>query len=183
MSELNKKLLIHSLLFGLMLAGVQILIQLLIYIFNFNMFSIAFSAINGLLSMVIVTFFMAFASVKFRDKYLDHKISFLRCWMIGLIIGISAGLVNTLYSYIFNNFLDPGYIAQQLDKFKEMIESNERIPDENKADIIQRVTSRFTPVNMVVQGLMFISISALCLSLLATVFVRKKEKISETTIY
>jgi hypothetical protein len=179
MSDINKKLIKHSVIYGLILGGIQILIQLFIYIFNVNMFSIAFSLINMLISIGLLTFIMAFASVKFRNNYLEHRISFLRCWSIGLIVGLVAMLIGMLYSYVFNFIFDPDFMVNQLENFKEMIESYDQIPDDQKAKIIEDTTTRFTPGNMLLQSLIMMGAMTFFLSLLSTVFVRKKEKVAE----
>jgi hypothetical protein len=158
------------------------LIQLMVYIFDVNIFNFIFLGVNMLTSLVIITFFMAFASVKFRDKYLDHKINFLKCWMIGLIVGFVALIIGTLYSFVFNNFLDPQYIENQIKNFSEWL-IRHNVPEENLDEIMADMKNRMSPLKMVMQSLMMMGSISFFMSMLATLFVRKKEKVSETTIY
>jgi hypothetical protein len=182
MSDINKKLVIHALIYGLILAGVQILIQLIIYITGVCIFQPIFSVINLLITTGVITFLMAFASVKFRDKYLDHKINFLKCWMIGLIVGIVSMLAVTLYSLIFHKLIGPEYFQEQMDKFRDIL-SKWNVPEDKLDEIILKMKTELSIGKMILQSVIFSSVIAFFMSLLATVFVRKKEKIVETTIY
>jgi hypothetical protein len=179
MSEINKKLFRFGLIYGLLLAGIQILLQLLIYVLDIDMFSITFGMVNFLVTILIISIVMVYANVKFRDKYLEKKTNFIKCWMIALIIGLVSMLILTIYNYLFTKFFDPELLKEQASKAMEMIDSNANIPDEDKAKIIQKMNSRFTPELMILQSLMFMGTLSFSLSLLSTLFVRKKEKVQE----
>jgi hypothetical protein len=178
MSDIDKKMVLHALLWGLYLAAAQILINLLVYIFDIKIFSFVFMGVSFLISVVLIAFFMAFAGVTFRDKYLGKSISFLKCWIIGLIVGLTAVLISTLYTLVFNFLLVPDYLPEQMEKFIEMM-SKLSIPDEQLEQMIVDMEERMTPAKMLVQTLTTSAVITFFMSLIATLFVRKKEKVQE----
>jgi hypothetical protein len=176
MSDINKKLIMHALKYGLIMAGVQIGFQLLVYILNFETCNLVLGIISMIIALAVNIFFMVYASVQFRNKYLDKKISFIRCWMIGLIIGLSATILAALYTYIF--YSD----AEQLRLVNEckinMISENSYVPDSQKEEIIRKMIAHpDTAVSMMLSTLSSQSIFTVVISLLSTLFVRKKEKV------
>jgi hypothetical protein len=180
MKEINKKFGLYMLNIGLILGGILIFAQLMIYIFDIDTFNMVFSFIYQLLTIVLFTWIMAWACIKFRDKYLEGKIKFLRCFLGGLIIGITATLIISIYTYVFYKFFDPDKLQIIAEKSRDMIDSYESIPEEKKAEIIKNMMDRFNPESMLVQTLIMMSSMSVFLSLIATLFVRKKEKVTET---
>jgi len=172
-----------SLTYGLILSGVLIVLQLFTYIFEFDIFNIAYSLTYQLLTMVAVVWIMAYASIKFRKNYLDNNISFLRCFIIGIIVGLTAAIIISLYTYFFNVVFDPAYANELIDKSIERIDSDPRIPDSQKEYIIQKIMEGSSPAGQLWKSLLTLGIMNTVLALIATLFVRKKEKIPETNIY
>ena len=123
---------------------------------------------------------MAWSSIKFRDKQLEGRISFLQCWLMGISVGLVATILVSIYSYVFYAFFDPEALQHQAEKAMEMIENNEYIPDEDKPAIIEGMADKFTPLKILRQSLISSGIMAVVLSLIASLFVRKKEKSTET---
>lgn len=183
MENPGKKLILHALTFGLYLTAALVILQLMTYIFEFDIFNIAYSLMYQLITLVVIVWTMAYASVKFRNKYLGNNISFLRCFLIGLIAGLLAAILISLYSYVFNVYFDPEYSTGLMEKSIERIDSDPRIPDEQKEVIIKRISDGFTPSGQLVSSLLTMSIMNTVLALIATLFVRKKEKQPETNVY
>jgi hypothetical protein len=183
MSEINKKLLKHSSIYGLMLAGILVLINLVSYIFGLNGGNKLFGILIMIIIMAIMASIMAVASAKFRDKYLDGKINFLKCWAIGLVIAFIAVVIITLYSYVFNKLLDPSVLRDQLNQQIDEISSREGMPEESLEKIISMMRFMFSPKGMAILTLIMMGSNAFFMALLSTLFVRKKEKVSESPIY
>ena len=182
MANLNKRFFLHSLNWGLIVAGVLILGQLLIYIFDVSVMNWVFNIFYQLLVVVFMVWMMALASIKFRNKYLEKRIKFTQCLLMGLMIGSVATVVYVLYTYLFNNFYDPDNLVRIKDEFVEMISNNDYIPDEKKEEIIANGVKGFTPMRIVIQSLTSMGIMTVVLSLIATLFVRKKEKVEEVPV-
>jgi hypothetical protein len=181
-----KKFLLHGLKYGAILAGVQILIQLLIYIFDIDMFGIGMMILNFLIMMALMIFLMAQACIKYRDKYLDNSISFLNCWVMGIIVGISSTLIVTLYTYVFYTWFEPELLKTMMQKVMDM--TNERLAnvemsEEEKDQIMQSIAEGFTTSKMLIQSLISFSIQTLLFSLIASAFVRKRDKSNEPVIF
>lgn len=177
---MTKKFILHAFNYGLILTGVQVLLQLLIYIFDVDIFNILVTVLMQLATVVFITWWMAWSNIKFRDKQLEGRISFLQCWLMGISVGLVATILVSIYSYVFYAFFDPEALQHQAEKAMEMIENNEYIPDEDKPAIIEGMADKFTPLKILRQSLISSGIMAVVLSLIASLFVRKKEKSTET---
>jgi hypothetical protein len=171
-----KKFFLHALNYGLILTGVQVLLQLLIYIFDVDIFNILVTVLMQLATVVFITWWMAWSCIKFRDKQLEGRITFLQCWLMGISVGLVATVLVSLYSYVFYAFFDPEALQHQAEKAIEMIENNEYIPEDDKPAIIEGMADKFTPLKILRQSLTYSGTMAVVLSLLASLFVRKKEK-------
>jgi hypothetical protein len=178
-----KQFWVHSLIYGLILSAVLILLQLLIYIFDIDMFSISFSLLYQLFTLILITWWMAYTSIKYRNKYLENKTNFLRCLIAGVIVGVLSTIILALYTYVFYAWFDPELAAKQTDQFVEMISSNTSIPEEQKDEIIRAGIEGFDPAKMFSKTLISMGIMNIALALIATLFVRKKEKQAETNVY
>jgi hypothetical protein len=167
---------------GLIISGALVLLQLVFYIFEIDMFNITISILYQLATIVFITWMMARASIRFRDKYLEKRITFTQCFLMGLMAGLLATIIISLYNYVFYAFFDPDALIKQADKVREMIDSNANIPDEDKAKIMEGIQQRFEPLNSLKNSLIFMGILSLILSLIASLFVRKKEKVEEAVM-
>ena len=181
-----KNFLLHGLKYGAILAGVQILIQLLIYIFNIDMFGMGMMILNFIIMMALMIFLMAQACIRYRDKYLDNRITFLNCWVMGLIVGISSTLIVTLYTYVFYTWFEPELLKTMMQKVMDMTSerlANAEISEEEKDQILQKISEGFTTSKMLMQSLISFTIQSVLFSLIASAFVRKKDKTNEPVIF
>lgn len=186
MDNLTKKLIMHSLNWGLILGCILIFMSLLTYIFGINPAGYGYIIINLLLTIGVTMGIMAWTSISFRDKFLEKRITFLRCITAGLIVGICATILVSIYTFLFNYFFDPDYMVQVMEQTKEA--TYERLENANLSDEeIEGYMSGFketpTAVNQLVATLISMGIMTIVFALLSTLFVRKKEKVKETNIY
>jgi len=113
----NKPLLRHSLIFGSLIGGMLILISVMYFYKNLPItINPNLSSVNHLL--VIAGLFLGIK--KYRDDYLERKISFFKAFGVGISITAIAAFVFSIYTYIMTTFVAPSL----LNEFLELIERN-----------------------------------------------------------
>lgn len=167
----------NALMYGLILGALFIVISLVTYITNLNIFSIWFSILNFL--VVVLAIPLTFAVVGTNNLRLkhteDHSITYLDSAVNCFILLITGLLMSNLYTFIFFQYIDPEYLKQMSDKVVEMMRSynvdQERI-DKTLADIDKGF--------QIGRQLLWTLGIALAGSLVLSIFIRKKDKLKES---
>lgn len=114
----------NGLPYGLILGAVSIVLSLLMYIFDVNMFSITFAIFSFLIFLVGIPATFGFLGCNsLRAKYATDKvISYLDAVLTCMVIFLIGFLLSNIYNFVFNTYLDPDYMKQQMGKLVEMLE-------------------------------------------------------------
>jgi len=171
--EKQKSLFSNALMYGLYVGLAFIIIFLLYYIFDVNIFKPAFGIVNLLVTMAVFIIGMVIAVKAYRDKYNGNVISFGQAFLSGLIMGIVAYLINALFSYLFFAYIEPGMLEQYIDKFAEMM-SGQGLPEDQLNAILDRMESRMTPLKQLSSGLISGAVISLIVSLIVAAAVKKE---------
>ena len=169
-------LLKNSLPYGLIMGGIFIVISLLLYIADVNIFSIWFGIVNFLVMMIAIpAIFTILGTNNLRLKHAEEKrINYLEALISCFIILFIGFLLSGIYSWIFNSFIDPEYMKHNVEKFAEMLQGYNMPQDK----IDEQVANMEKNIGI---GRQLISSAIVCvvLSLIMALIVRKKEKISD----
>lgn len=162
--------------YGLILAGISIVSSLLIYIFDVNMFSIGFGIFSFLILLIAIPSTIGVLGCNnLRAKYAaERTISYLDAVAALFFILILGMLISNLYSYVFNNFIDPGYLKMQMAKMVTMLEKY-NLPQEKIDETIANSQKNFQIGRMLLSSLIISGV----LSLLVAIFIRKKDKFDD----
>jgi hypothetical protein len=177
MKHSPKNLLQNALMHGLYLGGISIALTVVYYLLDFSMFNWIFSIINGIISITLAVVFVVMAIKKYRIGFLEGKIKYLQCLLIGFIVLFMSGLLNSLFTYILYHLIDPGYMTKQLELFIEKMQSY-NMSEEQLDKVIERTKEGVN--SGLLKTLMFVPIFAAVLSLIISIFVRKKDKTFES---
>ncbi|MEI7898503.1 MAG: DUF4199 domain-containing protein [bacterium] len=163
--------------YGLILGGTSILISLLLYIFDVNMFSITFAIFSFVVILIgIPVTFGVLGCNNLRTKHANERtIAYLDAVMTCLVIFLIGFLLSNLYNYVFNKFLDPGYMKAQMQKLVEMLDKY-NLPQDKIDETIANSEKGFQPLRMLITS----GIVSAVLSLIISIFIRKKDKFEET---
>ena len=163
--------------YGLILGAISILASLLMYIFDVNMFSISFAIFSFVGFLVAIPATVGVLGCNnLRTKHAaDRTIAYLDAVFACLVIFLIGFLLSNLYSYVFNNFIDPGYLKAQMQKLVEMLDKY-NLPQEQIDETIAKSEKGFQPVRMLLTSV----ITSAVLSLIISIFIRKKDKFEET---
>ncbi|MEI6122658.1 MAG: DUF4199 domain-containing protein [Bacteroidota bacterium] len=175
----NKNLITTSVLFGLMMAGVFILYDMLNYTFDFAKMGMLMGIVSFLIWLAIYIVFYIYGGRSYRNKYSEGYLNFAKAFLICAIMAVVSSLVLVLYNYLFYYFFDPQRAVNTAQQIAEQIQNNSNIPDEKKEEIIKSIYEGSTPYKIVIKSLISTPIIALVIGTISALFIRKKEKISE----
>ncbi len=165
--------------YGLILGAISVVISLLLYIFNVNLFSIAMGIFSFLVFVLAIP--VTFAILGGNNLRLKHKedrtISYLDAVINTAIILLIGFLISNLYSYIFNTFIDPDYIKVQMAKMVDML-SEYNLPQEDIDKSIASAEKRMGLGSMLLNSVIITAV----LSLLLGLIIRKKDKVDEKIV-
>ena len=110
--EQNNKLAFHAIQWGLILAFIRVLIDVLSKVFNVNAMTYSLTSAFGFLVEIIVIFYV----IKiFRDKLNDGNLNIVQAIKIGLIMMI----IVAVFLFASKTFFDPDF---EISKSIEMVE-------------------------------------------------------------
>jgi len=158
--------------FGLFLASFSIILSLVYYILEVQMFTFSFIAGNIILGLLFVISFFIFGIRNYRAKGLDGKITFGQAFAQGLAIGIVGYLIIGAYNYIFNAYIAPEYAASQLDGFTQFMEKM-NVPDETLDKAISDFQTNMQPFNQLKSALVSGGIMSLIISAIVAASIKK----------
>jgi hypothetical protein len=166
-------------IYGVIFGVLSIIMNLLIYIFDVNMFSISFGILSFLVFLIAIpATFVILGTNNLRAKYaLNREISYMDAVLTGLVILIIGFLISNLYSYVFNHYLDPEYMKAQMQKLVEVLEKY-NLPQEKIDETMAKTEKRMG----LASGLMTSGIVAVVLSLLVSLFTRKRDKVEDKMV-
>jgi len=164
---------------GLYLGGISIFLTVVYYLLDLSMFNWIFSIINGIISITLAVVFIVMAIKKYRLTYLEGRIKYLQCVLIGFIVLIVSGFLNSLFAYILYNLIDPGYMNKQLEMFIEQMQSY-NMSEEQLDKIIEQTKEGMEAAGQLMKSLIYVPVFAAVLSLIISIFVRKKDNTFES---
>jgi hypothetical protein len=166
----------NALPYGLILGGIFVVLSLLMYIADVNLFSIWFSIVNFLVMMIAIPATLVILGTNnLRVKLMpEHRINYLQALLSCFIILFIGFLISIIYSYIFNHWIDPEYMKHNIEKFTEMMQGY-NVPQETIDEQAAKMEG-----NMGI-GRQIIFSAGICvvLSLILALIVRKKDKETE----
>lgn len=167
---------------GLVLALVSILVSVVIWatalIEKMGLFA---TAGIGLFSLLITVIMLIILTKRYRDNSLGGAITFKDAFVFGILVVVLSTIISSLYSYIFNNFIDPGYqeriLTSMQDKLYQFM-SGKGVSEDQIEQAIDQLQAKGTPTPMEVltQSIIFGLIGGTIMSLISSAIVKKKNE-------
>lgn len=137
----------HGLITGLALVAYTVVM----YVLDMNIFSPVYAILNGLITFGLMIFMAVWAINKTRDTFLLGKINFLQAWLVGAIALVVAFYINSIFSVILNEYIDPTYMTKQLDNFIYSMEG--KVPEESLDTMIDTMKESMDPMKAFIKSL------------------------------
>lgn len=167
---------------GLVLALVSILVSVIIWATALIEKLGLFATMGvSLVSLLITVIMLIILTKRYRDNSLNGVISFKDAFVFGVFVVVLSTIISSLYSYIFNNFIDPGYqeriMASMQDKLYQFM-SSKGVSEDQIGQAIDKMQAKGTPTPMEVltQSVIFGLIGGTIMSLISSAIVKKKNE-------
>lgn len=167
-----------ALMYGLILAAIFIMIDLLFYTFSFlrgNMFMQFFML---LINIGILILILSASGRAYRKNFTNGYINYGKAYLVCLYTSIVYMIIILIYSALFYFVIDKSRAEAELQMALQMMESFS-IPEEARDEVYSSMAEKFTPTRLVLQSFVSNLITTALISLIAALFVRKKEKFAE----
>lgn len=168
-----------SMTYGIYLAGISIAIAVIIWagniMENLGLFGSMFIAI---VQLIIVVAFLLYFTKLYRNNHLDGKITFGQAFSFGVLIVVFSSVISSLYSYIFNKFIDPEYthriMTMMQDKTYQWM-SSKGVPEDQIDNAMKSFEDKGipSPLETLQSSLMFGLIGGAFMSLISSTIIKK----------
>jgi hypothetical protein len=178
MEEKPRSVTKHAMYYGLITGAALIIFSLILYIANLHM-----NRTLGYISFLILIGGMVWGTLEYRKQsqngFMTYGKAFTSCFMIALF----AAILSAFYTFVFAEFIHPGFSQEILDKAREQMMSGGQQMTDEQIDQALTWTQRFTtPVMLAIWGLItYVAISAV-ISLIAAIVLKKEDKSLNSTI-
>lgn len=168
----------QALYYGLITGVALIVLSLILYITNLYM-----NRPLGYLSMLLLVAGMVYGTFEYRKNYMNGFITYGQAFTLCFLIGLFTAVITAIYTFIFAEFIYPGFTQEILEKARqEMLNSGREMTDE-QLEMAMEWTRKFTsPVMMAIMDLVTKVFFSVILALLAALFLKKEDKSLKTTI-
>lgn len=162
----------NALKFGLFLAAFNIVLTLVYYIFDINMFEYSTMAASFVFGILFIISFFVFGVKSYRQNTLEGVINFKQAFLQGLAIGLIGYVIIAIFNFIFNTYIAPEYMVNQLEGFTEFMEGL-GIPDEALDEAIKDFEENLDPINQLMSSIKQGAIMTVLFSLIVAASVKK----------
>jgi len=162
----------HALMYGIYTGAALIVLSLVFYVLDLYTENwVSWFSYAALLAGVVM------ASIHYRDKYNNGLISYGQSVSAGFLTALFAGVVASIYTYIFMTFVGEEFAQTMLSLVEEKtIAGNPDISDEELDMVLDWTSRMFQPTWLTIMGLLANAGMGLVFSLIASIFIKKEEQ-------
>ena len=177
--EQKSPLLKASMNAGIIMAVISILYSVIIWVAALmEKMGLMANLALGISNLFIMVIILVILTKRYRINYLENTITFKEAFVFGLLVVVFSTIITSLYNYIFNNFIDPGYqeriMASMQDKLYNFM-SSKGVPDAQIEEQMNKMQARGaqTPIQILKQSIIFGLIGGSIMSLISSAIVKK----------
>lgn len=166
-----------ALTYGVFLGIVLILFQVLLYVFD--------QSTNKTLGYVSYLFIIAgiFLGTKaYRDNVRGGFISYGQGLGIGMLIILFASILSALYTYIFTEFIDPGFVTKIINDTEAQMLEQPGMGEDQVEQSMKFVRMFITPVMMTIMVIIVYVFVGFIISLITSGILQKQNPSFESVI-
>lgn len=178
MEEKPRSVLVNGVYYGLITGTALIVFSLIMFLLDLYLNR----AVNWI-GYIFLIAGMVWGTIEYRKKYSNGFLTYGKAFTSCFWIGVFAGILSSVYLFIFTQFIHPGFINELLDQTRAGIMTSS--PDMSEEQIEQAVemSAKFmTPVMMTIWGLVMYAIIAAVAGLILAVFLKKEDPTLKNTM-
>jgi hypothetical protein len=174
-----KEIIKNAVNYGLIMAGVFILIDLVFYVFDLAGMDWAVSILVFLVILALYFILFIWAGRSYRNKFMGGYINYGKAITFCLIMVVVYVVIMFIYHLIFYYLFDPSRALNEMQKAAQAIQDNVNIPEDKKEEIVERIMKNATSGKVVIQGIINNLATGVIIGAISALFIRKKEKFTE----
>jgi hypothetical protein len=178
MEEKPRSVISNGIYFGLITGGVLIFFSLIMYLLDLYMNQ----AVNWI-GYIFLLAGMIWGTLEFRNKHNNGFLSYGKAFSSCFWIGLFAGILASVYLFVFVQFIHPGFINELLDQMRtNMLTSNPNM-SEDQIEQAVAVSSKFmSPLMMTLWGLAAYAAMSAIFGLIIAIFLKKEDPSLNATV-
>lgn len=168
-----------SMTYGLYLGGISIFLSIIIWVTglieNLGLFG---SAFLGIIQLFIVVFALLYFTKLYRNNELNGKITYGQAFVFGVLVVVFSTILSSLYSYVFNRFIDPEYTQRIMTMLQEktyQYMSSKGLSDDQIESAMQKFEEKGIPgpIETLISSIEFGLIGGAIMSLISSAIIKK----------
>jgi len=177
MEEKQRSILSNGLFYGMITGVAMIIFSLIMFLLDLYL--------NKAVSWISYLFLaggMFYGTFEYRKKsttgFMTYGKAFTSCFWIGLF----AGIVASVYMFVFAQFIHPGLVQELLDQIRtNMATTNPNMSDEQIEQAVAITAKFMSPAMMTFWGLVVYAVSSAIIGLILAIFLKKEDPSMKTT--
>ena len=126
---------------------------------------------------------MVWGTIEYRKKYSNGFLTYGKAFTSCFWIGVFAGILSSVYLFIFTQFIHPGFINELLDQTRAgIMTASPDMSDEQIEQAVEMSAKFMTPVMMTIWGLVMYTIISAIAGLILAVFLKKEDPTLKNTM-
>ena len=154
---------------GLILGMALVIYTLLLYFLDQT-----FNRALGLISILIIIIGLVLGVKSFRDDARGGIMSYGQGVGAGTIIGLYAGIIGAIFTYLLYTFIDPDLTGKLLTFTEERFIESGRVPEEMIDTIMEQQKKFMAPWIMSIGAVLNYVFFGVVVSLIASIFLKKE---------
>jgi len=126
---------------------------------------------------------MIWGTLDYRKNYMNGFMSYGKAFSTSFMIGLFTGILAAVYTYVFAQFIHPGFTQEILDMSREQMLASSPNLSEEQIDQALSYTAKFTtPLMMLIFGFITYVVISAIISLITSIFLKKEDKSLTTSV-
>lgn len=171
MEEKSRSVISNGIYFGLITGAVLMVFSLIMFLLNLHMNK----AVNWI-GYVFLVAGMIYGTLDYRKKYSNGFLSYGKAFSSCFWIGLFAGILASVYLYVFVQFIHPGFINELLDQMRsEMLKKSPDMSEEQIELAVSMSAKFMSPIMMSLWGLAAYTALSAIIGLILAIFLKKED--------
>jgi ABC-type sugar transport system permease subunit len=126
---------------------------------------------------------MAWGTLEFRKKYSNGFLTYGKAFSSSFWIGMIAGVVASVYLFLFTQFIHPGFINELLEQARaNMLTSQPDMSEEQLEQALAMSAKFMSPLMMTIWGLVMYAAASAVIGLILAIFLKKADPSLNTSV-
>ncbi len=135
------------------------------------------------ISYLVLATGMLIGTLEYRNKHTNGFMTYGKAFTACFWIGLFAGIIASVYMFVFAQFIHPGFVQELLDQARTNMLAAKPDMSEEQLEQAIGITAKFmSPVMMSIWGIIIYALSSAVIALILAIFLKKEDPALKSTI-